>query len=107
MSTLASASRPSNFAIWISLLLAINLLVNNHQVSLWDEDEAAYAGFAQTMVETGNWVTPNYPQSVIHRKTPLHFWVIGGSYQIFGENEFAVRFSSSLAIFLTCLLVYF
>ncbi|MFK7797846.1 MAG: ArnT family glycosyltransferase, partial [Aureispira sp.] len=80
--------------------------VNNHQVSLWDEDEAAYAGFAQQMVTTGDWVNPNYPQSVIHRKTPLHFWAIGGSYQVFGQNEFAVRFSSALAILLTCLLVY-
>ncbi|MGH1336102.1 MAG: ArnT family glycosyltransferase [Aureispira sp.] len=106
MSLLSTSSKPSNFSCWIGLLLAINLLVNNHQVSLWDEDEAAYAGFAQEMVETGNWVTPSYPQSVIHRKTPLHFWAIGGSYQLFGENEFAVRFSSALAIFLTCLLIF-
>ena len=90
----------------MGLLLAVNLLVNNHQVSLWDEDEAAYAGFAQQMVATGDWVNPNYPQSVIHRKTPLHFWAIAGSYELFGQNEFAVRFSSALAIFLTCLLVY-
>lgn len=109
MSTLATeqANSPSKFTLLILLLLAFNLLINNHQISLWDEDEAAYAGFAQEMVTTGNWVTPNYPQSVIHRKTPLHFWAIGGSYQVFGQNEFAVRFSSALAIFLTCLLVYF
>lgn len=107
MPALSTTATPSKFAIFIALLLAVNLLVNNHAVSLWDEDEAAYAGFAQRMVETGNWVTPEYPQSVIHRKTPLHFWAIGGSYQVFGENEFAVRFSSALAIFLTCLLVYF
>jgi 4-amino-4-deoxy-L-arabinose transferase-like glycosyltransferase len=105
--TSTSSTQPSKFALWIGLLLAVNLLVNNHQVSLWDEDEAAYAGFAQQMVATGDWVNPNYPQSVIHRKTPLHFWAIGGSYQVFGENEFGVRFSSALAIFLTCLLVYF
>lgn len=98
--------RPSRFALLISLLLAVNLLVNNHQISLWDEDEAAYAGFAQQMIHTENWVTPSYPQSIIHRKTPLHFWAIAGSYKLFGENEFGVRFSSALAVFLTCLLVY-
>lgn len=109
MSTLVTEHAPqlSKFTLLILLLLAVNLLVNNHQVSLWDEDEAAYAGFAQEMVHTGNWVTPSYPQSVIHRKTPLHFWAIAGSYQLFGENEFGVRFSSALAVFLTCLLVYF
>ena len=94
------------FLIALSVLVVVTLLLNNHAISLWDEDEAAYAGFALEMWESGNWVVPEYPWSVIHRKTPLHFWLMGGSYALFGVNEWAVRWSSALAILLTCWLVY-
>lgn len=91
---------------FVSLMLIVNLLWMNHSVSLWDEDEAAYAGFGIEMLRTGDWVNPNYQWSLIHRKTPFHFWSITISYQLFGINEFAVRVPSILAILFTCLLVY-
>ncbi len=78
----------------------------NHSVSLWDEDEAAYAGFGMTILETGDWVEPSYQWSVIHRKTPFHFWTIALSYRLFGVNEFALRLPSVLAILLTCWMVF-
>ena len=53
--------------------LAFNLLLYNDAISLWDEDEAAYAGFAQQMLDSGDWVNPAYQWSSIHRKPPLHF----------------------------------
>jgi 4-amino-4-deoxy-L-arabinose transferase-like glycosyltransferase len=80
---------------------------NNNNVSLWDQDEAAYAGFAKEMVQTGNWLIPDFMWSEIHRKTPLHFWDIALSYKVFGINEFGVRFPSALFTFLTYLLLYF
>ncbi len=78
----------------------------NHSVSLWEEDEAAYMGFATQMLESGDFVNVEYQWSTIHRKTPFHFWTIALSFSIFGVNEFALRIPSALAIFLTCLLVY-
>jgi 4-amino-4-deoxy-L-arabinose transferase-like glycosyltransferase len=89
------------------IFLFFIVFINNERVSLWDQDEAAYAGFAKQMVETGNWLVPNFMWSEIHRKTPLHFWDIALSYKIFGINEFAVRFPSALFTFLTYLLIYF
>lgn len=74
---------------------------------LWDQDEAAYAGFGKTMIETGDFVIPDYYFSHDHRKTPLHFWDISLSMLIFGYNEFAVRFPSFLAILGTLLLVLY
>jgi len=104
--SLRQLSDTSKFLLIAMAMLAINLLVMNHAVSLWDEDEAAYAGFALEMIESGDWVNPEFTHATIHRKTPLHFWLIATSYQLFGVNEFAVRFSSALAIFFTCLLVF-
>ena len=41
---------------WYILLGIIALLlVNNGSIPFWDQDEAAYAGFAYQMNETGNW----------------------------------------------------
>jgi 4-amino-4-deoxy-L-arabinose transferase-like glycosyltransferase len=92
---------------YIVLIIAILLLVNNWSIPLWDQDEAAYAGFGYTMNESGNWLVPNFMYSDVHRKPPLHFWNIALSYHIFGYNEFAVRFPSFLAIFGTLMLMFF
>ncbi len=96
----------SQKAIVLIALVAVILLANNNYVSLWDQDEAAYAGFALNMVETGNWLMPEFTWSDVHRKPPLHFWNIAISYKIFGVNEFAVRFPSVMFILLTLGVVY-
>lgn len=93
------------FAIPI-LILAILAFINNDYISLWDQDEAAYAGFAKTMLETGNWLVPDFIWSDVHRKPPFHFWSIALSYKVFGINEFAVRFPSAVFILLTYWLVF-
>ena len=77
------------------LLLFIALtfiwLFGNNWVSFWDQDEAAYAGFAKTMIETGNWLQPDFMWSEVHRKPPLHFWNIALSYKIFGINLLVLK----------------
>jgi len=96
----------NSYAIFLLFsILIIAFSFNN--LSLWDQDEAAYAGFAQKMLETGNWLVPDYMWSFIHRKTPLHFWDIALSYKLFGINEFGLRFPSTLSIIFTYLLIYF
>jgi 4-amino-4-deoxy-L-arabinose transferase-like glycosyltransferase len=88
------------------LLLAFIVFANNGNVSLWDQDEAAYAGFANEMIKSENWLIPDFMWSEIHRKPPLHFWNICLSYKIFGINEFSVRFPSAFFLLLTYILVY-
>jgi 4-amino-4-deoxy-L-arabinose transferase-like glycosyltransferase len=92
--------------LFVGVFLAFNLLLFNHAISLWDEDEAAYAGFAQNMLDTGDWVNPDYPWSRVHRKPPFHFWTVAASFRIFGANEFALRLPSALAVWLTCASVW-
>lgn len=82
------------------------LFIHNGHISLWDQDEGAYAGFAHRMIASGDWLVPEFPWSSIHRKTPLHFWNIAVSYWLFGENNFAVRFSSALSIWLLFVAIY-
>lgn len=93
--------------IFILIIVLFVLFWNNNQISLWDQDEGAYAGFAKNMVETGNWLVPDFTWSEIHRKPPLHFWNIALSYQVFGINEFSVRFPSAMAILLTLIFTFY
>lgn len=88
------------------LLLLVILLIHNDHISLWEQDEAAYAGFARRMISTGDWLIPDYPWSFIHRKTPLHFWNITISFLFFGESNFALRLSSALSIWLIYFALY-
>ncbi len=87
--------------------MVVILIINNWAMPLWDQDEAAYAGFGKTMLEEGDFLIPDYHFSHDHRKTPLHFWDISLSMLVFGYNEFAVRFPSFLAILGTLLLVLY
>ncbi len=93
--------------ILIFAALAAILFVNNGKISLWDQDEAAYAGFAKQMIESKDYIVPQFTWSEPHRKPPLHFWLIAIAYKIFGVNEFALRFFVALAVFGTYLLIYF
>ncbi len=93
--------------ILVFFALAAIVFVNNGSVSLWDQDEAAYAGFAKRMLETADYTVPQFTWSDVHRKPPLHFWLITVAYRIFGVNEFAVRFFVALALIGTYLLIYF
>jgi len=90
----------------VLILLAANLLVGNAKTALWDQDEAAYAGFARNMLVNHNWVVPTHPYSQPHRKPPLFFWMLAGSYALFGINEFAARLPSVLAVVATGLAVW-
>lgn len=59
---------------------------------LTDATESRYAEIARKMLETGNWVTPQYDYGVpFWAKPPLSTWLSAISMGIFGVNEFAAR----------------
>lgn len=99
--------KTKKWEILFFLFIACVCFAFNHSVSLWDQDEAAYAGFAKNMLETGNWLIPDFMWSDIHRKPPLHFWSIAIFYKLFGINEFSVRLPATLSILGTYLCLFF
>ena len=71
-------------------------------VPFTDTTEARYAEIARKMVETGNWLTPQFDYGVpFWGKPPLHTWLSAAGMQLFGVNEAAAR----LPILLTALAV--
>lgn len=90
--------KQQRFFLYLGLFAFIlfTVFIHNNSLSIWDQDEGAYALFAKNMIETGNWIIPDALWSNIHRKPPLHFWNIAISFKVFGMNEFALRLPSAL-----------
>jgi 4-amino-4-deoxy-L-arabinose transferase-like glycosyltransferase len=75
-------------------------------VSLFDVDEAVFAQASREMYLSGDFLTPTYNGEKRFDKPILLYWLMAGSYALFGINEFAARFPSALAGMLLVISVY-
>jgi 4-amino-4-deoxy-L-arabinose transferase len=69
-------------------------------------DETRYGEIPREMITGGDLVVPHLDGLRYFEKPALGYWVHAGSILLFGENRFAVRLPSALAVGLTCLLIY-
>jgi 4-amino-4-deoxy-L-arabinose transferase len=69
-------------------------------------DETRYAEIPREMIATGDWGVPHLNGLRYFEKPPLGYWVHAGSLLLFGENNFAVRLPSALAVGLMALLIF-
>ena len=59
---------------------------------LIDTTEARYGEIARIMIDTNNWITPQFDYNVpFWGKPPLHTWVSAISGKLFGISEFSLR----------------
>ena len=67
-----------------------------------DTTEARYAEIARKMIETGDWITPQFDYGIpFWGKPPLHTWLSALGMQLFGIGGFGARifvFISALAV---------
>ncbi|USD42172.1 glycosyltransferase family 39 protein [Vibrio sp. SCSIO 43135] len=78
------------WAILVTVLLIRLLSLGAYP--LMDTTEARYGEMARLMIETGNWLTPQFDYGVpFWGKPPLFTWMSAGGIELFGLNEFAVR----------------
>ncbi|GAM66317.1 hypothetical protein JCM19236_3769 [Vibrio sp. JCM 19236] len=69
---------------------------------LMDTTEARYGEMARLMIETNNWITPQFDYGVpFWGKPPLFTWMSAVGIETFGVNEFAVRVPHWIAGILT------
>ena len=62
------------------------------QMPLLETTEARYAEIARKMVETHDWVTPQFDYGVpFWGKPPLHTWLSAAGMKLFGVNHFGAR----------------
>jgi len=71
-----------------------------------DTTEARYAEIARKMLETGDWITPQFDYGVpFWGKPPLHTWMSALGMRIFGVSHFGARFfilMSSIGVLSLC-----
>ena len=70
-------------------------------------DEPRYAEIPREMITSGDWTVPHFNGVRYFEKPVLGYWVHAGSLLLFGENNFAVRFPSALAVGLSAILIFF
>jgi len=69
-------------------------------------DETRYGEIPREMITGGDWIVPHLNGLRYFEKPPLGYWVHAGSILLFGENNFAVRLPSAMAVGLSALLIY-
>ncbi|HBP87729.1 MAG TPA: hypothetical protein DD706_08545, partial [Nitrospiraceae bacterium] len=75
-------------------------------LGLTDRDEGSNAEAAREMLETGDWISPTLNYEPRYAKPAFVYWLISGSYAVFGINEFAARLPSALSGLCLLLLQY-
>ena len=94
--------------LWVLMFsLGLLRLMSLGAYPLADTTEARYGNIARMMVETGDWITPQYDYGVpFWGKPPLSTWLSAGAMKLLGINEFAARIPSFMMALLVVLLVW-
>ena len=90
----------------LAILVALLVLAEPFQVPLVDPDEGRYAEIPREMLASGDWVLPHQNGLVYIEKPPLAYWLVAGSYRLFGVNEEAARLPGKLATVGTMLALF-
>lgn len=84
------------------------LVPGNNVIPLIDRDEPRFAQATVEMIERGDWIIPYFNGDYRFDKPVLTYWLMRGSYALFGINEFGARFHSvacAIAVALVLFLV--
>lgn len=81
-------------------------LVGTWTLPLIDRDEPRFAEASREMIERGDYVVPHFNNQFRLDKPPLAYWAQVASFAIFGQNDFAARFPSTIAAALVALLIF-
>jgi 4-amino-4-deoxy-L-arabinose transferase-like glycosyltransferase len=69
---------------------------------LMDDVDSVQAQIARNMLESGDWVTARLNGVAYLEKSPLVYWLIAGSFAIFGVHDWAARLPIAFAAIALC-----
>ena len=74
--------------------------------SLMDDVDAVQAQIARNMLDSGDWVTARLNGVQYLEKSPLIYWMIAVSYEIFGVHDWSARIPVALSAVILCWLTF-
>ena len=74
-------------ALLLLLLCVLSFFVGLGRPALTDADEAYYAEASREMVESGDWLTPQYNYRNRWEKPVLYYWMTSAMYVVAGPSE--------------------
>lgn len=75
-------------------------------IPFFEYDEPWYSEAAREMMQRGDWAVPFFNNTPFYDMPPFFFWCQIASFKLFGENDFAARFPSVIALILVVLLIF-
>jgi len=92
----------------VCLLILVGLFsfTYNLQISLFEGTEGLYGQITREMVQSGEYLRLTFQGQHYFNKPPMFFWMVGGFTQLFGDNEVALRLTSSLFSLGTMVLIF-
>ncbi|MBW1806935.1 MAG: glycosyltransferase family 39 protein [Deltaproteobacteria bacterium] len=94
---------PGTWAVLIGAAIILPFLGSS---GLWDPWETHYAEVARRMVVDGDWLTPRWRHELFFSKPVLIFWMMAGSFKLFGVCALAARIPFALIGILGVYLAY-
>jgi 4-amino-4-deoxy-L-arabinose transferase len=68
-------------------------------------DETRDAEIPREMIAGGDWATPHLDGLRYFERPPLGYWINAGALLLLGQNNFALRFPSTMAVALTAVII--
>lgn len=94
-------------SFWIVTLIAVVIIFFNlGGIPLLDPDEPVYAETPKEMLMAHDLLSPRIYGEYWYDKPPMYYWLVAGSFKLFGVTEFAARFPSALLAVITICYVY-
>lgn len=88
-------TRRGRLLLWVLAAVVLARLASLSLYPLMDTTEARYGEIGRKMLESGNWLTPQWDVGVpFWGKPPLSFWASAASMKLLGVGEFGARFAT-------------
>lgn len=91
---------------WVVVMVAALLFFARLRTPLLEPEEARYAEVPRQMLAADSWLVPVLHGQLYVQKPPLLYWLVMGSYRLFGVHDWAARLVACAAAFAAVLVAY-